>query len=316
MLSTLRESLAAMSTRSDQPPSSSTDAAPRPPSSRQLLPQEEYVEQAYLFHALLERLQKASPIQEVMEAVRHEVLATTKLPMAIDFLLSEVKHSGAFSNAMARLAHYFTAFQTFLVREAEDDRGRFDMRIAFAVLEKEAKYRGEATPQGEFFFQFETLCRNRLSYDRGLAAMAQDPIYDEIWASWILTVRRQVGLVDLADLIYVRSGYYKPRRRDLLVDDERLTKPLFGEKEGRIALANRRKDPLLLFAAMQRQLGYPEVPRPKPRDEVNELVPQLARRLERMEARLKLLEEEHKGGIDLTKFYLGKTLPDAPGSEP
>ena len=34
--------------------------------------------------------------------------------------------------------------------------------------------------------------------------------------------------------------------------------PLFAEKEGKIAKANRGRDPLL-FAALQRQLGYPEV---------------------------------------------------------
>ena len=37
---------------------------------------------------------------------------------------------------------------------------------------------------------------------------------------------------------------------------------LFGEKEGKIARANRGRDPLYLFSALQRQLGYPEVPRP------------------------------------------------------
>jgi hypothetical protein len=269
-----------------------------------LLSREEYIEQVYFFHSLLDRLQENLPLQELMELLRHEVLATTKLPLAIEFMLDELKHAGGFASAMARLAHYFTSFQTFLVREAEDDRGRFDLRMAFEILEQEAKYRSATPlPAGVFFFQFEALCRNRLSYDRGLAAMAGDPIYDEMWSTWILTVRRQVGLVDLADLIYVRSAHYKPRRRDLLIDDERLTRPLFGEKEGRIARASQRKDPLLLFAAMQRQLGYPVVPRPQRRDEPNELLPQLARRVERMEARVKLLEEEQKGGIDLTKYY-------------
>jgi hypothetical protein len=32
-------------------------------------------------------------------------------------------------------------------------------------------------------------------------------------------------------------------------------------------------------------------------------LPQLARRLEQMEMRLKLVEEEQRGGIDLTQFY-------------
>ena len=84
---------------------------------------------------------------------------------------------------------------------------------------------------------------------------------------------------------------------------EEVWKPLFGEKEGRIALASRRKDPLLLFSALQRQLGYPKVPMPEPPDSTIELVPQLARRMERIESRVKFLEDEQKGGIDLTKFY-------------
>ena len=268
------------------------------------LPREEHVEQAYFFKSLLERLDGQMPIQELMETARHEVLATAKLPMAIDFMLGELRHSGGFADAMRQLSHYFTPYQTFLVREAEDDRGRFDLRVAFAILRKAAEYLGSgASRQGVFLFQFEARCRNRLTYDRGLLAMSKDPVYDEIWRSWLLTVRRQVGLVELADLIYVRSHHYKPRRRDLLVENEALMRPLFGDKEGRIALASRRKDPLLLFASLQRQLGYPVVPRPQPVDETHDLVPQLARRIERMEARLKLLEEEQKGGIDLTQFY-------------
>ena len=63
------------------------------------------------------------------------------------------------------------------------------------------------SPQGLFMYQFECLCRNRLRYDPGLAAMADDPLYDEAWKEWILTVRRQVGLVDFADMIYVRSQF-------------------------------------------------------------------------------------------------------------
>jgi len=37
---------------------------------------------------------------------------------------------------------------------------------------------------------------------------------------------------------------------------------LFGEKEGRIALANRKRNPLFLFSALQRQLGYPDTTQP------------------------------------------------------
>ena len=74
-------------------------------------------------------------------------------------------------------------------------------------------------------------------------------------------------------------------------------------KGRRIAWANRGKDPSLLFAALHRQLGYPSIPRPEPIEQTTLILPQLMRRVERMESRLKLLEEEQKGGIDLSKFY-------------
>ncbi len=286
-------------------PSNDTTA---PPVAGPSLGREEYVEQAYFFRTLLERLKDNLPVQELMEAIVHEVLATTKLPLAINFLLSELKHTGGCATAMARLKHYFSAFQTFIMREAEDDRGRMDLRVALAILQHEAAYRAEAaTRQGIFLYQFETLCRNRLKYDQGLAAMAADPIFDDKWREWILTVRRQVGLVDLGDLIYVRSEFYwaQARRRGVQPNHDSDYAVLFGEKEGRIAHANRRRDPLLLFAALQRHLGYPAVPRLEPPDAVPHLLPQLVRRLERMEHRVKLLEEEQRGGVDLSKFYVG-----------
>ena len=78
---------------------------------------------------------------------------------------------------------------------------------------------------------------------------------------------------------------------------------LFGEKEGRIALANRRKDPVYLFGAMQRHLGYPPVPRPVRVTEDRDTIPQLLRRIERLESRLKLMEQEQKQELDISKFY-------------
>jgi hypothetical protein len=78
---------------------------------------------------------------------------------------------------------------------------------------------------------------------------------------------------------------------------------LFGEREGRIALANRRKDPLYLFASLHRQLGYPEIPRPEVLDDDEVLLPHLARRLELLEKRVSLVEDEQRGGFDLSQFY-------------
>ena len=54
---------------------------------------------------------------------------------------------------------------------------------------------------------------------------------------------------------------------------------------------------------MQRQLGYPAVPRRKAIDDAVDLVPQLMRRVERLEGQLKIMEEDQKGGVDLSQFY-------------
>jgi len=263
-----------------------------------MLPREEYIEQAYFFRVLRERMQQAHSTQDLLAAISQEVLATTRLPYALDFMMLELKHTGGFATAMARLAHYFTPFQTYVVAEAEREQGRFDFRVALEILEREAEYRTkQPTPAGLFVYQFETLCRNRLGYDRGLEAIAGDPVFNDAWREWILTVRRQIGLIDFADMVYVRSELYRQHRGEP-------EKPiLFGEKEGRIALANRKKDPLYLFSALERHLGYPTVPRPKPEDTQRYLLPALQRRVERLESRIRLLEEELRGGINLRRFY-------------
>jgi hypothetical protein len=272
------------------------------------LDREEYVEQAYFFRTLRERMQLGLSTQDLLTAIRQEILSTTKLPLALDFMASELRLTGGYSSAMARLDHYFTSFQVFVIREAEREEGKFDIRIALEVLEREAEYRSKGlTPQGIFLFQFETLCRNRLGYDRGLEAVAGDPAYDEAWREWILTVRRQVGIIDIADLIYVRSEHYRA------VKGEPDKPILFGEKEGKIARANRHKDPLFLFSALARHLGYPSVPRPKQQESEGQMVLLLHRRIERLEQRIKLLEEELRGGINLARYYAspkGNPHPD------
>lgn len=280
-----------------------------------MLDREEYVEQAHLFRSLAERIGAGFATQEALRAIGEEVLATTKLPLAIDYLVTELRAVGTLSTAMARLPHYFTAFQTFVMREAEQEGGRFDMRTGLAVLEREATYRSEgATPQGLFFYRFECLSRNRLDYAHGLAAVADDCIFSPEWQAWIGTVSRQVGLVDLADLVYVRSPESRrPGRRGAAVEPPAGDAPplLFGAAEGRIARANRGKDPLFLFAALQRQLGYPLPPRPAPVTPTADTPAALARRMERLEMRIKLLEEEARGGIDLSRFD-PKRFPVAP----
>lgn len=263
-----------------------------------MLSRDEYVEQAYFFRTLRERVQQAMSTQDLLRAIRQELLATTMLPFAVDFMADELQHTGGFASAMARLPHYFTPFQAFLVAEAEREGGKFDLRVGLEILEREADYRGKGpSPQGVFLYEFEAICRNRLGYDRGLEAIGGDPMFDDNWREWIDMVRRQVGLVDFCDMVYVRSDHYRKTR------GEPEKPPLFGEKEGRIALANRRKDPLYLFAALQRHLGYPPVPFPKQEETQRFLLPALERRCDRMESRIKLLEEELRGGINLQRFY-------------
>ena len=272
-----------------------------------VLPKEEYVEQGYLFQALGERVRNGEPVQQLLGYVKQEVLATTKLPMAIDYLLAELNHVGTMASAMVKLSHYFSPFQTFVMQSAEDERGRFDISTAFQILQFEAEFRAkEDDPAAFFFFQFETLARNRLEYDGGLEAMASDPFYPDEWQDWVLKVRHKIGLVDLPDLVYVHSQHYITRQEQKRVEFEPPTPLLFGEKEGRIALANRTKEPMFFFAALQRQLNYPKVPRPIKKDPADELIPKLVRTVERLESRIKLLEDEQRNkGIDLSRFYKG-----------
>jgi hypothetical protein len=268
-----------------------------------LLDREEYIEQAYFYRMFRERLAANMATQDILEHVHQEILSITRLPLAIQFLATELKHSGILASGFARLPHYFTAFQTFVISQAEKEGLRFNMETALLILEREAKYRAEnLTPAGLFVYQFEALSRNRLGYDQGLEAMRADPYYDDEWRSYLELVRNQVGVVDFADLVYLRSQFYVLDQKRHDPGYEAPVPPLFGEKEGKIARANRGRDPLYLFAALQRQLGYPEVPRSKPRDDLEAKLLTQQARLRELETRLKLVEGEVKGQVDLSQF--------------
>jgi hypothetical protein len=282
-----------------------------------VLEREEYIEQAYFFRTLRERMiDEHLPTQLVLERAHEEVLSITRLPMAIQFLATEIKHTGLLSSGFARLGHYFTPFQGFVVEKAEDDRNRFSIDVALHVLEREAEYRsGTPTPQGLFVYQFETLSRNRLGYDEGLKRMADDAFYEDPWRAYVEFVRRQVGVVDFTDLLYLRSEWYVKEQRRNNPDYEPPLPPLFGEKEGRIAKANRGRDPLYLFAALQRQLGYPEVPRIKPKDDPTVRILELKAKLKELETRVKLLESEARGKVDLSEFMAKPELLKPPDDD-
>lgn len=274
------------------------------------MPREEYIEQEYFFRVYRERLQESVPSQDILRTVHEEILSTTRLPMAVDFMRAEILHTGRISDAMSRLSHYFTSFQAFVISQAEEDVSRFDQITGLEILEREAKYRAnKATMAGVFVYQLECIARNRLGYDKGLSAMAGDPCYDDAWKTWIRSLRNDLGVYELSELVYRQSEHYQTRRKlqagmshAAAADDENAATALFGEQEGRIAKANMGRDPLYFFAALQRQLNYPTVPLSKKVYDQT-LPPFLESRLVKVEQRLKIVEMEQKGGIDLTKFY-------------
>jgi hypothetical protein len=267
-----------------------------------VLDREEYIEQAYFFHAFRERVMDGLPAQDVLARVGEEILSTTRLPLAISFLYTEIKVAGLMGPAMARLGHYFTPFQTYVIARAEEDVSRFAMDQALLILEREAKYRADGpSPAGLFVYQFEALSRNRLGYGKGLDAMAEDPFYDQDWRDYIATLRSRLGDVDFGDLIYVRSAYFVSERKRRDPDFVPKYPTLFGEKEGKIARANRGRDPLYLFSALQRQLGYPEVPRPRRPDEAEARLALLEQRVAQLENRLKIAEAEIHNEFDISQ---------------
>jgi hypothetical protein len=276
-----------------------------------ILERDEYVEQAYFFRIFRERIADNMPAQDILERLHEEVLSSTRLPYALQFLGAELKHSGLLANGFSKLPHYFTAFQAYVVKQAEDEKAKFAMPTAFAVLEREAAYKAEnPTKPGLYVYQFESIARNRLGYADGLIAMAADPHYDAEWSRYLDIVRRQVGIIDFGDLLYLRSELY--------VKDQQRQNPewlpphpaLFGEKEGKIAKASRGRDPLYLFAALQRQLGYPEVPKYRERNDQSVKLDQITTKLRELETRLHLAEGEIRGNVDLSKFGKPEILKD------
>jgi hypothetical protein len=276
------------------------------------LDREEYVEQAYFFRVLRERIEENAPVQEVLTGIREEILATTKLPLAIDVLIGDLKLKGKVADGMVHLPHYFTSFQTFIVTQAEVEESKFDFRVALQILEKEAELRsaGEVAPAALFVFHFECIARNRLGYDTGMLAVAADPAYPPEWKQWIERIRFDLGTVDFADMVYLRSQQHVDEVRRRRCDPEYLPSYpiLFDVQAGRIARAHLGKDPLHMFAALQRQLGYPTVPRLRPPRIGPLFDPQTEMRFQRLEARLSLLEQEQRGGLDLAEFYRQQTV--------
>ena len=283
-----------------------------------VLDREEYVEQAYFFRVFRERLAENLPSQEILRTIHEEILAATKLPLAIELMATEADHAGRMSSAMRSIGHYFAPFQAFVISQAEEDQTKLDMDTALLALEREAEYRAgeidgrEPSPAGLFIYQFEVISRNVLGYDEGLRAVARDPLLNAAphggWQEWVLRIGRNLGTVDFAEMIYQRSKQRVEdvrRRRQKEGNVEPYEPPypvLFDARAGRIAKANFGRDPLYMFAALQRQLNYPQVPHPvrKPARPVFE--PHVELRFQRLESKLLVLENEVKDDVDLSQF--------------
>lgn len=282
-----------------------------------VLEREEYIEQAYFFQAFRERLVDGMPAQEVLARIGEELLSTTRLPLAVSFLSTEIRVLGLMGPAMVRLSHYFAPFQAFVIARAEQEVGRFAMEQALLILEREAKYRAEGpSPAGLFVYQFEAISRNRLGYGGGLDAMARDPLFSEDWQDYIFRLRSKLGDVDFADLIYVRSSFFVNERRRRDPDYEPKFPTLFGEKEGKIARANRGRDPAYLFSALQRQLGYPEVPRPRREQEAEARIALLEQRVALLENRIKAMESDNHAAPNLDLASVLVKPEDTAGTPP
>ena len=263
---------------------------------------DECVEQAYFFRTLRERVEADVAAQDALRQVAEEVLSTTRLPLAVAFLATELKHTGQIASGFRKLPHYFTPFQRFVVGQSEDEKRKFTFPVALLVLEREAVYKAATpTPAGLFVYQFEAISRNRLGYTEGLVAMSEEPFYPADWQENANITRRQVGVVEFAELVYLRSELYPADRRRTHPEYMPSLPPLFGEKEGKIAKASRGRDPLFFFAALQRQLGYPEVPKPT-KAEGGVKVELLERKVRDMDTRLRILEAEARGTFDPTQF--------------
>src|SRR5262245_61901640 len=272
---------------------------------------DECIEQAYFFRTFRERVGENRAAQDSLARLHEQILSTTRLPMAVEFLAAEVKHTGLLHTGFEKLPHYFTPFQSFLVRQAEEPRTRFTTLGALQVLEQEARYKAESpTHAGLFVFHFESLSRNKLGFDEGLRAVEGDPFYPKLWKNYIDLVRRQVGVFDFCDLVYLRSTLYLSDQKRINPVYEPPVPPLYGDKEGKIAKASRGRDPLFLFAALQRQLNYPEGPKPRARDDLGTKLDLLLVKLRDLENRLKLAEGELRGTIDWSQFGKPDILKD------
>ena len=206
---------------------------------------------------------------------------------------------------MVRISHYFTPFQAHVISQAESDMSRFAMDQALLVLEREAKFKAEGPSLTALFvFQFEALSRNRLGYTRGLAAMAADPLYPDVWSDYILTLGARLGDVDFADLIFVRSEQFVAERRR---HQPRLTSP----SSPRFSARRRARSLAPIAAAIRCTYSPPFTASLATRgstasapDELEARVALLEQRIVMLENRMKFAENDIQHDVDLAQVLV------------
>ena len=257
------------------------------------------------------------PTQEILNALHEEILSTTRLPMAIQFLATELKHTGLLSSGFAGCRTTSRRFRPSSSSQTEDERKRFSIDVGLSILEREAQYRaGTPTRRGCSSTSSRRLSRNRLGYDEGLACHGRRSVLRRRLAGVHRHGappgrRRRLRRPGLSALGTLRA---RPAPPD--PDYVPPVAPLFGEKEGKIAKANRGRDPLYLFAALQRQLGYPEVPRLKAAATTSTAKLEVLRaKIKELETRLKLVEGEVRGQVDLSEFMAKPELLQQPDDD-
>ncbi len=236
-----------------------------------VLDREEYVEQAYFFRTFRERVADNLPTQDVLATLDQEILTTTRLPMAVQFLATEIKHTGLLATGFERLHALLHPVPG--VRRPPGRGGEAAVQHGDRPARPGAGGHlpgQQADPAGAVRLPV----RDDLPQPARLRRRADRDERRPVLRRRLEGVpgdrsARQVGVVDFADLVY----YGRSSRSSSSGGGTRTFEPsvpmLFGEKEGKIAKASRGRDPLFLFAALQRQLSYPEVPRTKVRDDAS-----------------------------------------------
>ena len=269
-----------------------------------VLDREEYIEQAYFFRASASGSPTTCRPRTSSPRLHEELLTTTRLPYAVQFLAAEIKHTGPARQRVREAAALLHPFQAFVIRQAEEEKQRFPMADGAAGAGTRGRVPGRAADQpGLFVYQFETIARNRLGYIDGLAAMAADPLYDADWRATSTSSAGRSATSTSRDLVYLRSELY--------VTEQRRANPAYEPSRA---------------AALRREGGEDRQGQPRPRPAVPVRRAAAATRLPRgaavtqrddgktrswskietklreLETRLKLAEGELRGNIDLSQF--------------